>query len=248
MPEKPIIRAFFDEPTNTVSYLVADPATKQAAVIDPVLDYDQTVRRRRHPLGRNDAAHRQGAGLDHRVDARNPCPRRSSVRLALRQGQDRRQDRHRRAYQGRAADFPPRFRRRRFEDRRQRLRSSVRRRRAFQDRRTLPPRSSTRPGIRRPISPTRSKTPLLSAIRCSCPITAPRAPIFPAAMRTSFIARSGGCWRCRRRRGCSCATTTRRPAATHYAWETTVREEREHNMHVKDGVERGSIRRHAHRA
>ncbi|WP_349370976.1 MBL fold metallo-hydrolase [Salinarimonas sp.] len=36
----PVIRAFFDEPTNTVSYLVADPATGQAAVIDPVLDYD----------------------------------------------------------------------------------------------------------------------------------------------------------------------------------------------------------------
>ncbi len=35
-----IIQSFFDEPTNTVSYLVADPATKQAAVIDPVLDYD----------------------------------------------------------------------------------------------------------------------------------------------------------------------------------------------------------------
>lgn len=36
----PIIRAFFDEPTNTVSYIVADPATGKAAVIDPVLDYD----------------------------------------------------------------------------------------------------------------------------------------------------------------------------------------------------------------
>jgi glyoxylase-like metal-dependent hydrolase (beta-lactamase superfamily II) len=34
------IRAFFDEPTNTVSYLVWDPATKAAAVIDPVLDWD----------------------------------------------------------------------------------------------------------------------------------------------------------------------------------------------------------------
>jgi glyoxylase-like metal-dependent hydrolase (beta-lactamase superfamily II) len=40
MPSKPAIRAFFDEPTNTVSYLVADPETKRAAVIDPVLDYD----------------------------------------------------------------------------------------------------------------------------------------------------------------------------------------------------------------
>lgn len=36
----PAIQAFFDEPTNTVSYLVYDPATKQGAVIDPVLDYD----------------------------------------------------------------------------------------------------------------------------------------------------------------------------------------------------------------
>lgn len=34
------IQAFFDEPTNTVSYLVSDPATRRAAVIDPVLDYD----------------------------------------------------------------------------------------------------------------------------------------------------------------------------------------------------------------
>jgi glyoxylase-like metal-dependent hydrolase (beta-lactamase superfamily II) len=43
MSGQPIIRAFFDEPTNTVSYLVADPATKKAAVIDPVLDYDHNA-------------------------------------------------------------------------------------------------------------------------------------------------------------------------------------------------------------
>jgi glyoxylase-like metal-dependent hydrolase (beta-lactamase superfamily II) len=40
MSDKPIIHPFFDEPTNTVSYIVADPASKEAAVIDPVLDYD----------------------------------------------------------------------------------------------------------------------------------------------------------------------------------------------------------------
>jgi glyoxylase-like metal-dependent hydrolase (beta-lactamase superfamily II) len=40
MTAAPIIQAFFDEPTNTVSYLVADPKTREAAVIDPVLDYD----------------------------------------------------------------------------------------------------------------------------------------------------------------------------------------------------------------
>lgn len=37
---KPRIQAFFDEATFTVSYLVSDPATNEAAVIDPVLDFD----------------------------------------------------------------------------------------------------------------------------------------------------------------------------------------------------------------
>ena len=36
----PRIRAFFDEPTNTVSYLVWDPDSARGAVIDPVLDFD----------------------------------------------------------------------------------------------------------------------------------------------------------------------------------------------------------------
>jgi glyoxylase-like metal-dependent hydrolase (beta-lactamase superfamily II) len=36
----PSITAFFDEATNSVSYLVADLATGSAAIIDPVLDFD----------------------------------------------------------------------------------------------------------------------------------------------------------------------------------------------------------------
>ncbi|MEM7193211.1 MAG: MBL fold metallo-hydrolase, partial [Pseudomonadota bacterium] len=40
MTGNPDIRAFFDEATNTVSYLVSDPETNLAAVIDPVLDFD----------------------------------------------------------------------------------------------------------------------------------------------------------------------------------------------------------------
>ncbi len=39
---KPRIQAFFDESTNTVSYLVWDGATRAAAVIDPVLNYDHS--------------------------------------------------------------------------------------------------------------------------------------------------------------------------------------------------------------
>ena len=40
MSSAPDITAYFDEATNSVSYLVADPATGAAAVIDPVLDFD----------------------------------------------------------------------------------------------------------------------------------------------------------------------------------------------------------------
>jgi len=37
---EPRIQAFFDEATFTVTYLVSDPATREAAIIDPVLDFD----------------------------------------------------------------------------------------------------------------------------------------------------------------------------------------------------------------
>jgi glyoxylase-like metal-dependent hydrolase (beta-lactamase superfamily II) len=37
---KPLVTAFFDEATFTVSYVVKDPSSKSAAVIDSVLDYD----------------------------------------------------------------------------------------------------------------------------------------------------------------------------------------------------------------
>jgi glyoxylase-like metal-dependent hydrolase (beta-lactamase superfamily II) len=37
---RPVIDAFFDEPTFTVTYLVSDPAQQRAAIVDPVLDYD----------------------------------------------------------------------------------------------------------------------------------------------------------------------------------------------------------------
>ncbi len=37
---RPDVKAFFDEATFTVTYVVSDPATSCAAIIDPVLDYD----------------------------------------------------------------------------------------------------------------------------------------------------------------------------------------------------------------
>lgn len=41
----PQIRAFFDEATNTASYVVHDPETRHAAIIDSVLDYDAAAGR-----------------------------------------------------------------------------------------------------------------------------------------------------------------------------------------------------------
>lgn len=37
----PLVKAFFDDATNTVSYIVQDPTGQSCAIIDSVLDYDQ---------------------------------------------------------------------------------------------------------------------------------------------------------------------------------------------------------------
>ncbi|WP_226782701.1 MBL fold metallo-hydrolase [Oceaniglobus trochenteri] len=46
---QPQVTAFFDEATNTISYVVRDPAGDSAAIIDSVLDFD-------HASGRTDTA------------------------------------------------------------------------------------------------------------------------------------------------------------------------------------------------
>jgi glyoxylase-like metal-dependent hydrolase (beta-lactamase superfamily II) len=38
--QKPEVKSFFDPVTATVTHVVRDPATRKAAIIDPVLDYD----------------------------------------------------------------------------------------------------------------------------------------------------------------------------------------------------------------
>jgi glyoxylase-like metal-dependent hydrolase (beta-lactamase superfamily II) len=42
---QPLVEAFFDEVTNTASYVISDPETKACAVIDSVLDYDAAAGR-----------------------------------------------------------------------------------------------------------------------------------------------------------------------------------------------------------
>lgn len=48
MPGKPVVTGFFHEPSFSIAYLVEDPATKAAAIIDPVLDYDEKAGRVSH--------------------------------------------------------------------------------------------------------------------------------------------------------------------------------------------------------
>lgn len=46
--KRPDVEGFFDQDTFTVSYVVSDPATKEAAIIDSVLDYDPASGRTSH--------------------------------------------------------------------------------------------------------------------------------------------------------------------------------------------------------
>lgn len=46
--QHPEVKTFFDEPTNTFSYVVTDPETRHCAVIDPVLDLDYASGRFAH--------------------------------------------------------------------------------------------------------------------------------------------------------------------------------------------------------
>lgn len=42
---RPQVTAFFDEPTNTASYVVSDPGSRACAIVDSVLDYDAAAGR-----------------------------------------------------------------------------------------------------------------------------------------------------------------------------------------------------------
>ena len=45
---KPEVTAFFDQPTNTVSYVVKDPGSRACVVIDSVMDLDYAAGRIAH--------------------------------------------------------------------------------------------------------------------------------------------------------------------------------------------------------
>ena len=59
----PIVRTFFDEATFTASHVVHDPATNKAAIIDSVLDFDQASGRTSHGSADAIIAYVRDAGL-----------------------------------------------------------------------------------------------------------------------------------------------------------------------------------------
>ncbi len=60
---RPDVKAFFDAPTNTISYVASDPRTRRCAVIDPVLNYDQAAGRISTESARRLIAYVREAGL-----------------------------------------------------------------------------------------------------------------------------------------------------------------------------------------
>jgi len=60
----PTVKAFFDPGTFTVSYVVSDPATRKAAIIDSVLDYDSKSGRTNHKSADAIIAYVTEQGLD----------------------------------------------------------------------------------------------------------------------------------------------------------------------------------------
>jgi glyoxylase-like metal-dependent hydrolase (beta-lactamase superfamily II) len=62
--QQPNVHAFFDEATNTFSYVAWDPATRKAAVLDTVLDFDAASGRTRHDAADKLIAFVQAQGLE----------------------------------------------------------------------------------------------------------------------------------------------------------------------------------------
>ena len=60
----PDVKAFFDEATCTVTYVVSDPETSRAAIIDPVMDYDPSSGRTATASADRLVEYIKGSGLD----------------------------------------------------------------------------------------------------------------------------------------------------------------------------------------
>jgi glyoxylase-like metal-dependent hydrolase (beta-lactamase superfamily II) len=212
MTATPDIQAFFDEPTNTISYLVSDPSTGQSAVIDPVLDYDPKsgeVDTRSVETILKTAADRKltivwaletHAHADH-LSGAPYIKAKTGAKIGI--GEHIKD----------ATNLPPDIQRNRHEARWRDFDHLFKDGEVFKIG-NLAVECIYTPGH----TPADLSYKIGDAVFVGDTMFMPdygtaRAD-FPAAMRTSFTARSGSCCHCRRRRACSCVTTTRLPDAT----------------------------------
>ncbi len=230
------IQAFFDEPTNTVSYLVWDADTMDGAVIDPVLDFDHrsgeaTVESADAMLAE---AARRGIKIGQVLETHVHADHLSGAPyIKLKTGAKVCIGEHVRDVQ---KHLPSGLQRHRRVGRRLRVRSSVQGRRALQGRHRRCRGDRTRRAIRRPASRTGSATRYSSATPCSCPTTAPRAPTFPAATPARCTGRSSAYSSLPPETRLFMCHDYKAPGRDQYAWETTVGEEKASNVHVHEGI------------
>ena len=231
------IRPFFDPITKTVTYLVWDTATGEGAVIDPVLDFDPASGEVDNPVRRTGAGGRQrhsASGYD--LVARDPRPRRPPERGAVHRRPDGRQDRHRRAHREVQEIFAPVFDAADVTPDGSEFDTAVRGRRAVPARR-----------LEVEVLHTPGHTPADVSYRIGDAVFVGDTLFMPdyGTARADF---PGGDARAalsldpqaaepaRRRHGCSCATTTRRPGATLCLGDDGRGGRRERNVHIHDGV------------
>jgi len=202
-------QGFFDPNTWTVTYVVWDHATRCAAVVDPVLDYDFKSGHTSTASADRVLAYLRETGLktewilethahaDHLSGARY-LQERAGGRIAI--GENIRAVQ---AISKKLYNFERSF-----------LADGSQFDHLFKDGETFRIGEMTAtalwcPGTRLPTWPIESTARCSSVTRCSCRTWAPRVPTFPAAMHRPCIARYGACWICRPRRGCTSATTIR---------------------------------------
>ncbi len=232
---QPRIEAFFDQATNTVSYLVADPVAGRGAVIDPVLDFDPASGRIATTSADKILAAAGAAGIridwvlethahaDH-LSAAQHLKQRSGAKLAIGAAITEVQAAFRDLFD--AADMVPDGRQ--FD-------------RLLKDGDTLPLGTLTIEAMATP-----GHTPACMTYRIGdaafvgdtlfMPDYGTARATSPAATRMRSIARSAASWRCPPATRLFMCHDYKAPGRDRFAWETTVAEERARNIHVHDGV------------
>ena len=136
MTQRPVVTGFYDKPTGTVSYVASCPATRRAAIIDPVLGFEPESGRASTAPADALIEHidREGLKLDYVLETHVHADHLTA--MAHVRKTRRRPARHRRPRRGGAAPLCPRFQRRAgIRPRRAAVRRTFRRRRRIQARR-----------------------------------------------------------------------------------------------------------------